>query len=287
MSVAFFVRLLAAATFAAAIAVTPASAKDKNLGSSGGITYMRDRVMLPATGADAVSRRVEVACPPGTKPSGGGAEIGGAAKRGTLSESFPAGKRAWYASAWHLNAHRTSLTVFSACVRASKISFATQYAPVGPAPASAGTTAECQSGHVSGGGVQVIGKRTEYLLNAMRPAVVNGFRSYLFRHDGDDQGGMIARAVCLGGKAPLVTDGVAVAIAEGQTKIARESCPGPHPALGGAAYIDGNEPDGHIVGSIPYDGSDRDTVPDDGWLARAISTDSGPTEVRAYAFCKA
>lgn len=43
--------------------------------------------------------------------------------------------------------------------------------------------------------------------------------------------------------------------------------------------------DGHLAGTVPVDGRDRDRVPDDGWGVTAHKDAGGAKTLRAFAIC--
>ena len=94
-----------------------------------------------------------------------------------------------------------------------------------------------------------------------------------------------------------VVDG-SICVAEGTVKVrfvkrsvvvqpdkrgtAKVSCPSTfRVASGGFAMSDFS----HLIASLPFDGSDADHAPDDGWKASAINSDPSPMALTAYAVC--
>ena len=55
--------------------------------------------------------------------------------------------------------------------------------------------------------------------------------------------------------------------------------------VGGGAKSSGAPGTLSLRTSRPYDTSDADSIPSNGWVARAFSTDPGIQELTAYAIC--
>lgn len=66
---------------------------------------------------------------------------------------------------------------------------------------------------------------------------------------------------------------------------AKVRCGGGRHVLGGGIFIATSE--SFVNSTYPYDGSDRDRRPDDGWAGRVLDTVGGIGGMEAYAICKA
>jgi hypothetical protein len=92
-----------------------------------------------------------------------------------------------------------------------------------------------------------------------------------------------ALVMCKGGKLRVRRRDLSAKA--GKAKAAKAACPGRTHVVGGGGFIQAVG-SGHLNSSHPYDGPDRDRVPDDGWRVRAYNGAASSREMRVVAVCQ-
>ena len=268
-----------------AIAAGPAAAKTKVIGSSGGLTYVKIARTVLGAGSAPVGQRVTAQCPAGQRPTAGGGTMSGPSAKATIAETAPTGKRGWITTGWHIDdPAKRKLSAYAVCTTKATDKNG-NVEPLAASPSTGGSNVQCDPGkYLTGGGVQGIGSgTTNFLMNAIALEVTGIVYAYL-DHPSGPSGSVLASAVCIN-KLPAYKYRD-VELLSGETKTVKQRCPAGMVTIGGSAFLSGNADDGHIVSSIPYDGKDKDKVPDDGWLAKGRNAGSPPSNLRAYVVCK-
>jgi hypothetical protein len=271
---------------------SPARA-DVNLGTVGGLTYVSDETApVPPPG----QAGLHIAqCPPGTKLLGGGARIpgfGADAHLNVMSPTTVEGTRGGFGLYfWNQSGAAKTAIAHATCGQGPASSLRVESDETGSAPDALTLKAPCKDGEsVSGGGV--------YLGGAVNEAFVNS--SYPF--DGGDPGnkpddGWKARVQNRAGLGKLVTT---YAVCSDRAWTYRRSdreilanddagyiadCEGPGHLVSGGVKIRGPAGETVLRALSPYDSSDGDLAPDDGFDMNTAN-DGGDRTATLFAICK-
>jgi hypothetical protein len=160
-----------------------------------------------------------------------------------------------------------------------------------------GTTAspvvECPAGqHLTGGGIDAVRGYPYGILNSSNPVDGSDGNS---RPDDAWIGRVVntsadtlpadAYAICSGGR-PKVRSST-VHVQPDQPGAARAACPsGTHVTGGGADQNGFTIADAWVTVSLPLDGPDRGTAPDDGWRARVFNSSGDRESLSVFALCR-
>jgi hypothetical protein len=98
-------------------------------------------------------------------------------------------------------------------------------------------------------------------------------------------GGMFTYFVCVPDREfQIIKDQVTVPAGGSSVLLAAECFPGQR-VVGGGAKSSGAPGTLSLRESRPYDTSDADEIPSDGWSVRAFSTDPGSQTLKVFAIC--
>ena len=98
-------------------------------------------------------------------------------------------------------------------------------------------------------------------------------------------GGFYVSATCVAGEQLRYVNGATATVDVGHAITRKAACNEDEHVIGGGARIGGLVDTGRLVVSAPYDGPDADSIPDDGWKAKAWNVGVLPKLVGAYAIC--
>jgi hypothetical protein len=136
--------------------------------------------------------------------------------------------------------------------------------------------------------------RTDGLALALR-RLTGGIRGRRFHHVRRDLASVVVVLAIALAAAPKAWGGTTVEggftyafknheLAPGQTKTFRSKCPSSTKVLGGGSLSNSSGGELYQSGTYPYDGSDRNSSPDDGWAVKLTSFDRTVTGL-VYAIC--
>ncbi len=273
---------LAAVALSLALGAPSAGAAD--LGTAGGITYLKKSA--PIADAASGTGTASVKCPHGESTAGGGFWISGAG--GGVSSASSSGRK-WKTEAYHASAETGSkITAWHECAATRR----TEHRSVTQSVSSSSVfnpIASCYDGLIAGGGFRTTGPALDWRIGVEQPedGVDPGYE--------DDDGWFInavhytssasaltVDAFCLTGPPPTINDRPAAA--SGSAVTDRVGCGRSGSISGGGVSFSPYLPD--LLGSRPYDGSDRDSIPDDGWEIRFTRTSSTALDYTIYAICR-
>jgi hypothetical protein len=295
--------LHAAVFVAAGAALTPsmAFAQDTELGTVGGLTYIRDQTpfILPPAASD-----LEIAqCPDGTQLVGGATEISGQGTDAHLNGLFPTttdGDAGGFGGFfWAASGDAKVMFADATCATSGpKAAFRPRTGETESAPDAVSVKAKCKRGEsVSGGGAFVSPPISEAFVNSSYPI------------DGRDKGrkpddGWAARVQNRAGLGKSVTT---YAICSRRSFVYQRSentvpadadvgfipiCRGRRHLVSGGAKIGGSAGDTVLRGIGPFDsllngdGSpDNDAAPDDGFDL-AVGNDGDERSIKIFRICK-
>jgi hypothetical protein len=274
-------------------ATQPASAA--RLGKAGGFEYVKSTRTLPdAIGSARTQRRAgSPRCVAGQEPIGGGGSVGGVAATSSLASTSFHGNRQWLADAWHANQPAAKVSAYAICAPDEKVSRESAITIVGSGPSTGVEIAQCPTGHVAGGGARLIGDSWDWWLNSTFPEdgiddvdllTDDAWRVMAHHLPGPPASSMLVDATCKAGAAPAYVRKYDVVDATSAITV-EAKCPAGKVVVGGGGRIDGSSFKGHILATVPYDGRDKNRVPEDGWRAK-LYNDSGSTlYANVYAAC--
>ena len=276
------------ATVAGALALlvmaTPAGAKV--LGANGDFTYVKKSGVLPNPPFE--SGEAEVNCPNGTEHTGGGASAIGPPAVTYLATNGATFDDGWIVNGWQDEIDKKKkIIAWGICTsKPAKVSDVGQNFPGAAAPASANGIAECDSGHVVGGGASLSGAPVDWQLNSTFPIVNDdSWRVYAHHRAGGATMFNQVFVVCMEGKAPRYVRDEIITNAEKVTR--KATCRDSEAVIGGGAYVTGDTDDAHVVATAPLDTkADKDKVPDNGWKAKFYNDSGINQEFRAHAICR-
>ncbi|HYH61352.1 MAG TPA: hypothetical protein VD766_05760 [Solirubrobacterales bacterium] len=266
---------------------------DTLLGKSGGVAYVSD----PDFAAMATSTETGAACPdtPGKwRIVGGGFSlVGGADASQRVASSAPADLLDLYGDDdlkrddfWRIAAVvsvGTTVTSYAICTKWSGLKQKEVTVPDSDS-GERSHVAKCGPGKkVSGGGGGI--STSDSYVSSMFPK--NKSRRWKFSaYDSiGGIGGMHNYVVCARDRDfQIVKDEVSVPAGASSVLFAAECFPG-QSVVGGGAKSSGAPGTLSLRASQPYDSSDPDAIPSNGWEARAFSTDPGSQTLRVYAIC--
>ena len=264
---------------------------DTVLGKSGGITYVSD----PDFAAMATFTETGATCPdvPGRwRIAGGGFDVtGGADSTQTVASSAPADMLDDYGDNdlfrddfWRVSAGvsvGTTVTSYAICTKWSGLKYKDKSVPNSPS-GERSHVVKCGRGKVSGGGGGI--STADSYVSSMFPKKRKRWKFSAYDTVGGI-GGMNNYVICARNrKFQIVKDEVSVPAGGSSALLAAECFPG-QSVVGGGAKSSGAPGTLSLRASRPYDTSDLDGIPSNGWAVRAFSTDPGVQTLKVYAIC--
>jgi hypothetical protein len=156
--------------------------------------------------------------------------------------------------------------------RAGGVTYIVDTTPSAPAPYPAQAVAACpETMHPLGGGIYPSGDAGQAWVEGLDGwGVPLGWWGYFMNASGPEKTADVF-AMCTAKR--VRQERAHTSVPEGQARTRRARCPNGTRVTGGGA--NGLQPSGRIVSSHPFDGRDKDRVPDDGWAARAYRFPGG------------
>jgi hypothetical protein len=266
-----------------ALAVSPAGAA--TIGKSHGLLYASKSGSVATSSGEPTSGDVSVFCPKPYTAIGGGATITGSAARTFLSSDTNESNRSWYAQAWHTNEPKSTLTTIAICSKSKSLTRDRGVSTTGPGPVVASGDETCTSGNPISGGALAVGEPSSWFLNSTYPKSIDSWQAYA-GYTGASSASLLVDIVCTDGAKPrYVQENVHVAPAAVAT--VKAPCKHGKAVEGGGGYLSDNSLEAHILKSLPYDGADKDKVPDDGWSVKARNDSGAAKTLYVSASCKA
>jgi hypothetical protein len=272
------------------LALAPNSHADVNLGTAGGITYVRDGAEPgppPANG-------VLADCPETRHVTGGGFSQAGP-RTGLLNDTTPADdadsdRDADDAWTIEMTGSHRRLRGLAVCARA-ELAYPVRRVKVRSGQTRTARTACPRGMHVTGGGASLRGISSDSNVTATHPvddgdrggAPDDGWRARA-HNSGDVRRVMLVRAICA--DDPPVYPEEAVVVGPSRGERARANCPGRAHLLGIGGRLEGLASQASLTVAMAADDGDRGPVPDD--RAVVAATNAGATagkELTAYAVC--
>ena len=265
---------------------------DALLGKVGGVTYVSD----PEFAAAASYVEAAAACPdaPGKwgLTAGGFSLVGGADSTQVVGSSIPADLGNVFGDDddviddyWRASAGvsvGTTVTSYAICTKWSGLKYKNK--PVPDSDTGERThTVKCGRGQISGGGGSI--STSDSYVSSMFPKKKGKQWKFSAFDTVGGIGGMNNYVICARGQTfQIVKDNVNVPAGASSALLAAECFPG-QSVVGGGAKSSGAPGTLSLRESRPYDTSDVDSIPSNGWAVRAFSTDPGVQTLRVYAIC--
>ncbi len=98
-------------------------------------------------------------------------------------------------------------------------------------------------------------------------------------------GGFSDYAVCSTGLKLHYVKSSATKVKVKSAGTVRVPCAADQHVVGGGERLTGTQSTGRLIGSFPYDGPDKDKIPDDGWQAKVYNVGGGPKMLTGWAIC--
>jgi hypothetical protein len=185
----------------------------------------------------------------------------------------------WESVVWALTGRQ--LTGFAVCTK-SNVKYRFTTTPNGTVPARTGAS-DCPAGWTLIGGGGFIATTNSWL-NSSYPAKNNTWKVRI-NDVGGGAGGMSAYAQCRRDSDVVTVAKVGSNLVPGNSSTVTALCaPGRH-VIGGGGKISGGILEAHLAASLPIDGSDADSIPDDGWRVIGYNHIGIDKVVTAYALC--
>ena len=297
--------IVVAGTLFGSAMVSAASPAGKSvIGTSHGLTYVKEATTLPDSDPFAASATAD--CPKHTAVTGGGAFTSGPTFGAWLNSSSPepAGgqadpKKGWIAFANNLDEPTDeSFNVYAICTdKPSKIKYAHKEVTVPESGSGqAAATAACpKHTAVTGGGAFLSGPASDGWLNSSSPEPAGGqadpkkgWIAYA-RNIGDTDHTLDVYAICSQqtSKLKYVHKDVTLPTNAPHDAAATAACPKHTAVLGGGAFVSGDPDSGHAwLNSSSPEPAGGNATPKKGWIAYAESA-GGPTDqtLHVYAIC--
>jgi hypothetical protein len=294
MLTALVVPFVQPATANAGVPVDP-NLGDTVLGTAGGVRYASE-----ATVYDAMSSygEVYIGCG-GTRWHliGGGSMAGGPAAQSwdvasrpyDYGDTDPSGDDGWQVGAY--GPSTSEVTGFSICIRDGKLTYPSRSLPASPTgQRSASVGCGGARWHATAGSafVATSGSWTQssFPIDKGDPGAApdDGWRATVYDTIGG--GGTFAMyAVCAAGVDLSYLYGAPTSLTAGSAATRKVACAASEHAVGGGVRTSGPADRARLVSSFPYDGSDADGVPDDGWQTRAYAISGADKTVTPFAIC--
>jgi hypothetical protein len=253
---------------------------------AGDFTYVvRNATLYPGGGVSIA------ACPAGTRVVGAGGAVSGTNIGLTLvapTDSNDLGAdedNGVMTEAWNAAAGRRTATAVAICSSgsdAASLTYNRATSSLGSGTSALGSYVQCLGGAAEealGGGEGTHANAYDRI-TASGPATSQW--AYGFIGQNPDARDVFGFAICL----PLASRDVTivsktVSIKGGEAKVVRVRCPAGTHVTGGGSAFGGHE----MTRSTPFDGADRDRVPDDGWVVRLVNRLGYPNDFDAKAVC--
>ncbi len=266
---------------------------DVLLGKSGGVAYVSDSEF--AAGASFLD--AAATCPnlPASKwrLAGGGFDLtGGADATQEVAFSNPADLDAVFGDEdvaiddfWRVAAGvslGTTVTSYAICTKWDGLKHKRKAVPDSQS-GERSHLVKCGRGRVSGGGGSI--STSESYVSSMFPRK-KGKRWRFSAYDTvGGVGSMDNYVICARGRTfQIVKDSLGVPAGGSSALLAAECFPGQR-VVGGGAKSSGAPGTLKLLSSRPYDTTDSDEIPSNGWAARAYSTDPGVQTLKVFAIC--
>jgi hypothetical protein len=184
----------------------------------------------------------------------------------------------------------SSIRAYSICAQSYQLAYPFVAIPHQPSGIRSGS-AMCPSGYrLTSGGVAISSNKSWITTSVP----IDGADSDTIRDDGwhgtgfDTAGGtagFTVTAVCVQGATPHYVNAAPVSVLDGHAVTVNVSCASNQHVVGGGVTVTGSAAEARIVVSGPFDGSDADSVPDDGWRTTVYNIAASPKTVRSFAIC--
>ncbi|MFL5893287.1 MAG: hypothetical protein ACJ75I_11165 [Solirubrobacterales bacterium] len=265
------------------------AATTQNLGTLGGLKYVRADSTLPETVGTRTGDYINAYCGSDWTATGGGAALAGDPSVSFVSGS-DVGKYGVYGGGWHALQPDRKLSVYGICSKSPAVSTDKRYADFPFPPSTIGFTTGCAAGHVLGGGVE-----TPYLdahVGLTVPAdgpdadktPDDGWRGSGALLDVANSPILLIHYACTTGPQPTYRAST-TQVPHSDQRTLKVTCQAPQHVSGGGASVSGPADEFHLAASRPFDGVDADQVPDDGWLATVSNDGTAPQTARVSAVC--
>jgi hypothetical protein len=184
-----------------------------------------------------------------------------------------------------------SLTTYSICAQSTALSYRVTDVPDQSTSVRNGK-AMCLTGwHVTSGSVAIATSgswaTSSFPIDDTDPGTVrdNGWRG--IAHDTlNGIGGYEVAAICAHGVTLRYRTASPRTVAPGHPVTTNVECyPKVEHVVGGGASVSGSADDARLVASRPFDGSDPDGIPDNGWQTTVYNLSGGSKTVRTFAIC--
>ena len=265
---------------------------DTLLGKSDGIAYVSD----PEFAAMATSTETGTACPetPGKwRIAGGGFSlVGGADASQRVGSSAPADLLDFYGDDdlqrddyWRTGAVvsvGTTVTSYAICTKWDGLKQKEIEVPDSDS-GERSHVAKCGPGKKISGGGGAIATSDSYA-SSMFPKKARRWKFSAYDTIGGI-GGMANYVVCTPNRDFQIFKETAGVPAGGSSVLVIAECSLGESVVGGGAKSSGAPGTLSLRASQPYDSSDPDAIPSNGWAVRAFSTDPGSQELTSYAIC--
>ena len=175
----------------------------------------------------------------------------------------------------------TTVTAYAICTKWDKLKYKNKSVPNSPS-GERSHVVRCGRGKVSGGGGTI--STSDSYMSSMFPKKGKRWKFSAYDVLGGI-GGMNNYVICARGRDfQIVKDEVSVPAGGSSVLLAAECFPG-QSVVGGGAKSSGAPGTLSLRASQPYDTSDLDDIPSNGWAVRAYSTDPGSQTLKVYAIC--
>jgi len=184
-----------------------------------------------------------------------------------------------------------SLSTYSICAQSTALSYIVKQVPSQPTGVRTGT-AMCKPGwHVTSGSVAIASSgswaTSSFPVDGTDAGTIrdNGWRGV--GHDSlGGSGGYAVAAICAHGMSLIYRTGTPRVVAPGQPITMNVACyPNVEHVVGGGASVSGSANQSRLVTSRPYDGTDPDGIPDNGWRTTVYDITGGSKTVTSFAIC--
>ena len=247
------------------------------LGSAHGLSYFQADQPGVTTPAGPTAN-----CGEGKFVTGGGGSISGPADAARLTATRPADAllSGWTAEGAQLAGGAKTVSAFAICA-ATAGNYVQDSTAFGAG--ASGDDASCGTAQVSGGGVS--SEEANFLYYQLLPDMPTSWRADAL-HTSNDSETMTVYAVCSSVLDLRYRRSDRVRVPSGSEGTARVRC-GRRQAVTGGGFETRSDFGPWPLASRPFDGSDGNAVPDDGWTARIYNDSQADVRLFAHAICKA
>jgi hypothetical protein len=270
---------------------------DTILGTVGGVRYALDT--QPYNPSDGFGNTIAGCGPSVWHLVGGGAASGGDPTQGWLASGYPIdyldsdSRRDDGFEGAGFGPTGSAVTIYSICVGRGEIAYRYRVIPDQPSGARSGSVG-CGGGrwHVTSGSVLIATSGS--WIGASYP--IDGTDAGTTRDDGwtgtaydtlGGRGGFVIHAVCAAGLRLAHVQGASATVPSAGVMARSAPCGPDRHVVGGGVWVGGGAGGVRLVASAPYDGSDADAIPDDGWRARVYNVSVADRRMTPFAICLA